>query len=177
MKYIVALILALVTGTAFAGQFSAPSSVEAVLNNGFGAAVFLGTEVAKKKLHVMQCQLDFSKQGGSSAAAINLRDLDNKACVLPKDAIIMSAIVDVLTPPTSGATLAEIAIGSGQSATDIKGATVVSAYTSGLLAGIPVHTAATAIKLTANRTPKATVTVEDLTAGKINVLFEYLISK
>jgi hypothetical protein len=55
-------------------------------------------------------------------------------------------------------------------------ATAFSAYT-GLVAGVPVGTAATAIKLTADVKPTITIATAALTAGKLNVHIKYQISE
>jgi hypothetical protein len=45
-----------------------------------------------------------------------------------------------------------------------------------LVAGIPVGTAATSIKMTADRTLQATIATGAITAGKFNLIIEYIYS-
>lgn len=135
----------------------------------------VGTELIKHREHSLKCVYDFSVSGGSSAANINLLDEVGKACVLPKNAIIRDVLIDVVTAPTSGG-LATISLGSGVSAVDFKAATAIATY-SGLVAGIPIGSAATAIKLTGDKTPVAKIAVAPLTAGKLNIHIKYQLSQ
>jgi len=137
----------------------------------------LGTVIFKNREHSMKCVYDFAKQGGA-IGAINLKNsaLDS-TCVVPKGAIIRDVIVDVVTAVTSGGA-ATVALTTGQTAADLLGATAKTSFTlNALLAGVPVGTAATAFKLTADRTLSATVATAALTAGKLNVHVKYQISE
>lgn len=161
--------------------FKTPAEVKFLMNQGYGSAAQLGTHVTDKKVHILKAQWDYSQVGGASGS-ISLRDVDNKAAVLPDNAIITDCIIDVITAPTSsgGAPGPTVALSTGQSAGDLKAAAAYSGYT-GLMACIPVGTAATSIKLTANRTPTITITTGSITAthsltgGKIDVLIQYLL--
>lgn len=133
----------------------------------------LGTTIVKNHKHVMRALYDFSVVGGA-VSTINLKDEDGKDAVVPNKAIITSVFIDTLTAPTSGGA-ATIALGAN-STTDLKAATAIASYT-GIIAGVPVGTAATAVKLTNDRTITATVATAALTAGKIYVLIEYILSE
>lgn len=134
----------------------------------------VGRSLFKHTTKYVKCSYNFATQGGA-VGAISLLDEDGRACTLPNKAIIRDALLDVVTAPTSGGS-ATIAFGSGQATNDLKAATAIASLT-GLVAGVPVGTAATAIKLTADRSPTLTVAVAALTAGKINVLIQYQISE
>lgn len=113
---------------------------------------------------------DFSVDGGAIAA---IQPKNN--AILPAKAIVIGGIIDVLTTPTSGGG-ATVAIGTsaGSSATSIKGATAIASYT-GLVATVPVFTAASSFKMTADGFIIFTVASFVLTAGKIGVELVYII--
>lgn len=134
----------------------------------------LGSLVVEQKKWVLKATYDYAIQGGSSAAAINLKGPDGKNAVLPSKAVVHDCIIDVITQPTSSGS-ATIAIGTGQAANDLKTATAIASYT-GRVACIPVGTAASSIKLTADRNPTITVATSNLSGGKFNVLIEYFVS-
>jgi hypothetical protein len=138
-----------------------------------GPSNLIGTKMVKEVMHTLKATYDFSVSGGA-IGAITLLGEDGKAAKLPKNAIVRDCIIDVITAPTSGGS-ATIALGTGQSATDLKAATAIATYT-GLLACVPVGSAATAIKLTADSTMSATIATAALTAGKINVWVDYSVS-
>lgn len=166
------------------GEFKSLSDTKFILNHSpDGAGVQLGTQVTDKKVHILRAQYSYAVVGGSSGA-INLRDVDNLAAKIPNGAIVTDCIIDVVTAPTSsgpnqGPTLA---FSTGQGAGDLKVAAVYGGY-SGLMACVPVGSAATSIKMTAKRTPTITITTAStttthaLTAGKINVFIQYLLSE
>lgn len=133
----------------------------------------LGDKLIKETVHTLKLQYSFAVQGGA-IGAINLVGEDGKAAKLPKGAIVRDCLIDVVTAPTSGGA-ATIAFGTGQAANDLKAATAIASIT-GLVACVPVGTAATAIKLTLDRTPTITVAAFALTAGKFYVHIEYLMS-
>ena len=135
----------------------------------------LGTEVVEKKKHIVKAVYDFSKVGGA-IGAISLLGSDGKAIKVPANAIVTNVLVDVKTALTSGGS-ATVAI-AVESAADLLAATAVASFSlAALLAGKPVGTAATAVKTTVERSVVATVAVAALTAGKMNVLVEYVLSE
>lgn len=115
----------------------------------------------------------FAVQGGAVGDIALVDDQGNPA-TLPINAVVTDVLVDVITPATSGGS-ATVAIKSNGAA-DLLGATAVASIT-GKLDGIPVSSAATAVKMTAERTLYATVAVAALTAGKFNVIIDYVISE
>lgn len=140
-----------------------------------------GTQFITNTQHVIRCTYDFAKLGGA-IGTVSLRSSTTDSfsaplttCLLPKGAIIMETLIDTITTPTSGGS-ATIALSTGQSAADILAATAFGSVT-GIVAGIPLGTAATAIKLTADRTPTATIATAALTAGKFYVLISYILSQ
>lgn len=142
----------------------------------------IGTQLMTNQQRMIRCTYDFSVLGGSSAASLSMKSSTadsfskpNTTCLLPKGAIIMEVLVDTVTSLTSGGS-ATVAISTGQGAADLLAATSYSSF-SGIQAGIPTGTAASAIKLTADRTPTVTVATAPLTAGKFYVLIAYMLSQ
>lgn len=110
-------------------------------------------------------EYDFAKHGGA-VGDIAL------AAQIPSGAIVTRGMVHVVTAVTSGgsATVALKLVGTA----DVLAATAKASLTAGaLLDTVPVGTAATAIKTTANTGLTVTVAVAALTAGKIRVHLEY----
>lgn len=175
-------------------SFISPQDIEKRLNLGDVryAPLQLGSQVVRRSVRVFKGVYDFSVQGGA-ISTINLYDqalvsfskpaLGKQATpypslVLPASFIILNALIDVLTAPLGGG--ASIAFSSGVAANDIKTATAVGSLT-GLVAAIPVNTAATAVKVPAAQVapgaiPNIVVSGGALTAGKINVHFDGYLS-
>lgn len=109
---------------------------------------------------------DFALHGG--AIGDILLDL-----TLPKGAVIMNGIVDVVTPLASGGS-ATVAIAMGSQS--IKGATAIASYT-GRTALTVDGTGPNSVKLTADRQLKLTIATAALTAGKLNIFVTYDISE
>lgn len=129
------------------------------------------------KVGVLVAKFSFAKQGGAVGDISLLTDLNSPTSYakLPANAIIKQVTIDILTAMASAGgagTIALKAVGAGDLLAAVDADTL-----SGLVAGIPVGSAATAIKLTAEKTIKATVAVEALTAGKFNAIIEYYISE
>lgn len=116
---------------------------------------------------------DFEVDGGA-IGAIGL------GVTIPDNAVITRAWVDVITTLTSATDAATIAL-HANAANDLVSAIAISdvsnPWDAGLQEGIPVDSAATAIKLTAARELTATVAVEALTAGKFVLMVEYMITE
>lgn len=134
-------------------------------------------EGAGKELHrtknLVKAVWDFAVQGGATGT-LNLKDDLGNEITLPSGAILKDGVIDVLTAMSSAGGAGTIALGCNTT-TDLKGA--VDADTlSGRVAIIPVGTAATAVKLTADRKVQLTIGTEALIGGKIAVYIEYYAS-
>jgi hypothetical protein len=177
MKKLFSLLALVLSANAFAAAgFPQPAVVEKILNLGGAEGarkVQLGTQITRKKKQVMRAQYDYAKQGGL-ISTINLKDVDGKDAVLPSKSIITNVVIDVLTALGSGGS-PTLALGANTT-TDLKAATASSSYTS-ILAGIPVGTAATAVKTTAQRTLTTTIAVASVNAGKFDVFVEYYLGE
>lgn len=143
--------------------------------NATAAKVRLGDVIDCQRGSV-KARYDFAVLGGA-VGTVNLRDPDDalQSVKLPNKAIITHVLIDIITGMTSAGGTGTIAL-SANSAGDLKAA--VDADTlSGIVAGIPVGTAASSIKLTAERTLTASIATEALTAGKFLVHVEYVVSE
>ncbi len=140
-----------------------------------GPANLLGTQIVSNKVQLLKCRYDVSVQTGAPGVYVNLLGPDNKACLLPANAIIIEGMIDILTAPTSSGASAEIQISSGGSSGNLKTHAVITGYRNRLDL-IPVGTAATALKLASATSPTMVVTGGTLTTGKFNVFIQYLLS-
>lgn len=176
MKSLMLLILAFCTFS-FAGTLQRNNEAQFALNKTCPECMQkyqLGTIVIKDQVRILKATYDFSVLGGA-VGTVNLKGPDGKNVVLPNKALVVGCFIDVLTAGTTSAS-GTIAISTGQTAADIKAALAAASYT-GIVACIPIGTAATAIKLTADRTMTATIATGAITAGKFNVIVQYVLSE
>jgi hypothetical protein len=115
---------------------------------------------------------DFSVSGGATGE-IALLDENGDAITLPDNAIVYQVILDVATVPDSAGDTATVGLTS-EGAVDLLGATAEASVT-GILAGIPVGTAATMVKMTAAQPVTVTIATEALTSGKFKVFIDYVV--
>lgn len=132
----------------------------------------LGLELHRTKNLVMAVY-DFSVNGGA-VSSINLSDEFGNLVIFPIGAIITNVTLDVITACTTSAS-GTLALDS-QAGGDLLAATAAASVT-GKLAGVPVGTAATWVKIaTSAKQLKATIATGALTAGKAYIFIEYLLS-
>lgn len=117
---------------------------------------------------------DFADQGGA-IGDIDLKDLDGKVVKIPDNAIITDGFVDTITVPDSGDDQATVAI-TLQTGADLMDATA-EASVSGVVALNVTGAAGNMIKLTAERTLRATIATSALTSGKFFVFVKYVLSE
>lgn len=171
MKFLISIFTLLLAMSAQAHLTDAEKLV--IKNNIPGAqAAKLHTRVSRT-LNSIKLIYDFSKVGGA-VGDIKLKTSDGDTFKLPAKAIIRRVLIDTVTAPTSGgsATIALKAVSAG----DLKAAAAFGTYT-GLLDGIPAFSAATSIKTSAEIEPVITIGTAALTAGKIVVFMEYVLSE
>jgi len=133
-------------------------------------------EALQEQMGLLVGKYSFAVQGGAVGSINLLKDLGsaNSYLTLPSGAIIKQVWIDIITAMASSGGTGTIAL-TANSSGDLKAA--VDADTlSGIVAGIPVGTAAAMVKLTAERTIKLEVATEALTAGKIDVYIEWAMS-
>lgn len=130
--------------------------------------------------HWLKGQYSYAVSGGGTGpfTTISLLDDEGTPVKLPSGAIIFDCVIDVLTAPTSTpGGLGTIQL-SSKAAGDIKATAAVTAYTTtSPIACTPVGTAAAAVKVASETTLKIHLGSEKLTAGKINVWVNYVISE
>ena len=130
--------------------------------------------LAGQKRGCVKAVWDFDVQGGATGT-VNLLDDNGDAVELPNKAIIAQVYLDVLEAPASAGGDGTIAFGANTTV-DLKAATDADTLT-GIVAGIPIGTAGTMVKLTAARKLTATIGTEALTKGKIAAFVEFVLSE
>lgn len=111
---------------------------------------------------IMQ-EYDFARDGGA------IGDIPLRGPKVPNGFRVTSTFIETLTGITSGG-LATIALKMNADGDLLADAAIAGFAAAGVDAGIPVGTAATAVKATDNRTIYLQVKVADLTAGKLRVV-------
>jgi len=127
-----------------------------------------------RDIKVYRGEYSFAVDGGA-IGAIPLRASQGSQGPIPAGSIILEAFLDVTTLFTTG-TAATLAL-SVEGANDLVSATVVSGApysTTGLKATLPVFTAASMIKTTAERSPTGTIAVGTITAGVLALIIFYV---
>ena len=153
------------------------AGAKALLNkmNSTASKVRLGDIIEGQKGSA-RAKYDFAVLGGA-VSTINLRDVNDPTMTvtLPNKAIITNVIIDVITAMTSTGNNGTIALGAN---TTVDLLAAVDADTlSAIHAGIPVGTAGTSVKLTAERALTVTIATNALLTGKFIVHVEYMISE
>lgn len=179
------LMLALVFGftveTAFAVQpgVPLPRQVEFVLNNTSNPppSVKLGTQVTQKKLNVLKAVYDVAVLGGASGSSKVMKDAAGGNAVLPRGAIIKQVTIDTPTALVASSGSPTISFGVESASTDIKGATAISTYNAGLVAGIQTGSAANMSKVAGDYPVGVKVNTNDLASGKVVLYIEYLLGQ
>jgi hypothetical protein len=138
--------------------------------NSTAAKVRLGNLIGNQRGSVRGLY-DFSVNGGA-VGAISLLDEDGQVIKLPNKAIVTNVLIDIITAVVSTGNNGTMALGLNTT-TDLLAA-VDGDTLSGVAAGIPVGTAATAVKLTAERTLTLTIGTNAFTAGKFAVHVDFL---
>ena len=124
-----------------------------------------------RELKTYTADYSFAVDGGA-ISAIPLRSPDGP---IPSGSYILEAFMEVTTGFTTG-TAATAAL-SVEAANDLQTATLVSGApysTTGIKALVPVFTAATMIKTTAERSPTITIATGTVTAGVLHLVIFYV---
>lgn len=135
----------------------------------------LGTNLQGAGALGVKAQWDFAKSGGASGD-LTLKDPEGNPVKLPTGAIITNCLLDVVTQPTSSTGSGSIAF-SSSAVGDLKASQVVASWPIGRQACIPTGSTGTMIKLASEAPLKIRVGSERLTAGKINVWVQYVLSE
>lgn len=178
MKNFLALLLiaatALMSAPAYSATLTSLNNDAFRMDRGNLDQMSLGTTLVKAREHSVKCIWDRANQTGLIGLQ-TLKTIIGTTCTLPNKAIIRDVLFDVVTAPVGAS--ATISFGL-VSAVDLKAATAITSFTLGaLVAGIPVGTAASAIKLAADKNLTMTIATTNLSAGKINVQILYQLSE
>lgn len=123
---------------------------------------------------------DYSVSGGAAGGILPLLDHERRKVTLPAGAIIRDCLIDVVTAVSAGApTSARFSLDS-KSVGDLKADSLIIAggyTTTQRIACIPVGTTGTMIKTTSELTVNIRIGSEALTAGKLNVWLQYVLSE
>ncbi len=130
-------------------------------------------QLLASKVHVVKGVWDFAVDAGA-VGTLNLKDEFGVEIDIPQNSIVKQVIIDRRTAPVSAGGAGTVALGINTT-TDLLAA--VDADTlSAIHAGIPVGTAATAVKATASRKLQLAIGVEALTAWLLHIYCEvYLV--
>lgn len=115
---------------------------------------------------------DFAVDGGAIGVITPIQTM-----IVPNKAIVLGGFIDTVTPVTSGGA-ATISLGTsaGSGAASLKAAVILGTeFGAGIHALVPVFTAATMFKMTADGTLNMTVASFALTAGKFGVQLAYML--
>lgn len=139
----------------------------------------LGTHIVDGQSWGTRAQWSFADQGGAASTELFLHDNDGQSVSIPKGAVLTDCYLDVVTAPTSSTSSGSIAWSSSD-AGDLKAATFVAGYTTGSLIHCTKpsgsYTTSTMIRFTSEGFLKVKIGSEALTAGKINVYLQYILS-
>jgi hypothetical protein len=157
---------------------------EYVVSESFATVVSMVGAETNSAQPVRQVKLKFDATGGKAVGTYTLVDADTGAAVtLPVGAIITRSFYEVQTTfTTAGSDAGTIALGITGSANAIKAAVAVSdgadPYDAGYVEGIQVGTAATFAAKNASTAKSfiATVATQALTAGKLVLVVEYVVT-
>lgn len=178
---VVSLLIALFSSVSLA---NISSDNEFLLNRGLGEVgnrTQVGT-LLNKTAGQLIAKYSFAVQGGSTSANIKLlTDLNSPLsyATLPDNAIITKVWLDVLTTPTSNVAGATISI-EAEADADLLADANINSLGGGFYAGLPAGTTTTFVKLSAERTVQMDLGEglnTDLTAGKFNVVIDYVLGE
>lgn len=189
MKTFLSLLLML-QATVVLGAYPKPTDIKFELDRTpYGERVSLGTQITDKKVHILRAQFDLAKTSATTGS-IELLDLDGEPAKLPINSIVTDCVIDVKTAPVLNTAYQVnapyFAFKTGVDGVQDLKANIPASTLSGLVACIPVGSAATAIRITTESTPVMTITSASwpgtttpsvLTSGKWNVLIQYILSQ
>lgn len=147
------------------GQAAREADLGTVIDEGGQRGLFKEGHQAK---NVLIATYDVAVQGGASLVE------HETGVSLPDGAIITRSYIDIVTALTGGGTTIAV---KTQSDNDIKTATAVGSWGIGILEGQSTGSAATMLKMTAERGVRVKVANSALTAGKFNVYIEYVMGE
>lgn len=138
--------------------------------NKVGEEVQLGDKIFCAKQSFVG-KYDFDVQGGA-IGTVYLDDSKGEDLRLPDNFVITNVIIDKVTSIQSADSGADISLGQGTAADLLTSTAETSIDGTGLVAGTPVGTAATAVKMSSENRIGLNIATSALTAGKWYVQLE-----
>lgn len=136
----------------------------------------LGSNLREAQTFGLKGQWSVESQGGSASTSYAFKnEWLSEDITLPQGAIIKECFFDVVQSVTSATSSGKFSL-DANSTGDLKTAAFANTY-SGRVACIPTGAIGSAIKLTAERTLQLTVGSEALSAGKVNLFLQYVLSE
>ena len=176
MKYLFMIMFVALVGVPAFGLLTSQQAISVNKMNprakksSLGTAVLANVELRRS----VRGTYDFAVDAGA-VSNISLRDREGVVITIPDNAVVYNVFIDTITVPDSAADGSSVGFGV-VSVGDVKAA-VAEASITGLLNGIPVGTAASSIKLSADKIPFISIALEALTSGKVDVYFDYYIGQ
>lgn len=137
----------------------------------------LGTRILDASQQGVRGKWVYSDAASGAIGAHNLVDHEGQIIKLPASAVITDCVMDVVTQPLPTTTTAVASINTQGDNANVKGYQHYSLLTTGLKDCTPTGTAASAIKIASEKALQITFSSEAVTAGKILVWVEYVLSE
>lgn len=136
----------------------------------------MGSQLREAQTFGLKGQWSVASQGGAATTSYAFKnEWLSEDITLPKGAIIRECFFDVVQSVTSATSSGKFSLDSNATG-DLKAAAFANTF-SGRVACIPEGTLSNAVKLTAERTIQLTVGSEALSAGKVNLFLQYVLSE
>lgn len=174
-KFIFAL---LATGQLFAASVITDSGGGYELNRAstLNRKYSVGTHLANGTFGV-KGQWSFAVSGGAASTDIYLLDAEGLRVSLPAKSIVTNCLIDVATAPTAATTSGGATFLLKSNGESLKGLTYnASLTTTAPIACTPTGSVGQMLKIASETFPVLRTTSEAMTAGKINVWLQYVLS-
>lgn len=173
-KWILGVMLAALVIQPAAADLPSHNTVRQIGNQlpGGGQAAQIGSWIVDAKKHILKATYSVSRDTGSVGTSVALKGVDGLRAVVPKNAVVTNAWVDVLGAPSpaSGSTVLALHLQDNNDIIDPK----PHASVTGILTG--KFSSVAPVKMRSNRNVSVGVTGATLVNGKFNVFIEYLLS-
>ena len=129
--------------------------------------------MARHYIRTAWARYDWSVDGGAISTLTPSQGKGRNR--IPNGAIILGGTIDIQTQLAGASATIAVGTTAGSSSTSLKAATAVASWTVGQMAIVPVFTAATYVKMTADGAINVTIATTALTAGVFEVHVVYLL--
>ncbi len=134
----------------------------------------LGDQLTNKKIQVMKVSYDVARDGGTIADHI-LKDVDGARAIIPDNALVLAAYLDVLTQTTVAENGPKLGFRVGSNQYLRNGVSHAWYWPGGFTQILPID-GTTIFKTSADSIVYATVVGGALNGGTMNLFIEYLLS-